>query len=238
MKVLVIGGNGSIGKRYCAILRYLKVNYEIYEINDVLANSAPPEADRWLIASPTSTHFEYCMEAIKRRKPFLCEKPLSKSLDQCREIRDAAQAADVDGRVVCNYKIAFEINFGGTVFEGALPYKYEYFNTGKDGVFWDLCQLIYMNPNLLIDTDSPTWCLWMHQPKQPSRTFVDAEKPQPSIFILECLEQSYRQMIQAWFRDNPKWPNLGIESLWSLDDGVNMTKAVIERMEREKVKIL
>jgi len=50
---------------------------------------ADPQVDAVVIVSPTHTHREVVLEAIGRRKPTFCEKPLALSLDECRDMQAA-----------------------------------------------------------------------------------------------------------------------------------------------------
>ena len=52
---------------------------------------ADPAVDAVVIVSPTHTHREVVLEAVGRRKPTFCEKPLALSLDECREMDAAVQ---------------------------------------------------------------------------------------------------------------------------------------------------
>lgn len=198
---LLIGGNGSIGRRYQAILRYLNKPVLVWDQEDVALPEQP--FARAIVCSPTSTHYEYCKLLIAAKKPFLCEKPLSKFVNECEDLVRRARRDQVIGRVVNNYEYVLRDVPRGNMF-------FDYYNTGKDGVFWDCCQLIYMDPNVEIRTTSPRWHL-----NRGGRWIRYKE-----------LENSYIQMIKHFV--NGKY-----DYMWSLQDGVDMTKAVLERMERE-----
>lgn len=55
----------------------------------------PRSADAVLIATPEDTHFEPCMLAIEAGYDVLLEKPIAQSLDECRQIAEAARRRGV-----------------------------------------------------------------------------------------------------------------------------------------------
>jgi len=59
---------------------------------DVIHN---PEVDIVYIATPPGSHMEYAMETIKAGKPLYIEKPMARTLEECRIINEAAQKADL-----------------------------------------------------------------------------------------------------------------------------------------------
>lgn len=54
-----------------------------------------PEVDAIFVASPNNLHLENVLLAIKAGKPVLCEKPMGMNADECREMVEAARAANV-----------------------------------------------------------------------------------------------------------------------------------------------
>ena len=52
---------------------------------------ADPQVDAVVIVSPTHTHLEVVLEAVSRKKPTFCEKPLALSLDECRDMQAAVE---------------------------------------------------------------------------------------------------------------------------------------------------
>ena len=60
--------------------------------------------DAVIVSTPPMLHAEMCIEAVRRGKHVLCEKPLARTADECRSMIDAAAAA---GRVLAtgfNYR--------------------------------------------------------------------------------------------------------------------------------------
>lgn len=207
MSVLLVGGCGRIGRRYAAILRSLKVPFEIF---DPLApyEPSPEDHSHWIIASPTITHASWCLSAIHLGKTFLCEKPLSIDIHECELIVDNAARANAQGFVVCNYKYVVETNLSykvhGKLKPGAL--SYDYFNPG-DELEWAAAQLIYLDPQVKLADKSPIWRFKIN------RSFVD----------YQVLEKSYVKMIRDFTSGD-------YSNLWTLEDGLKMTQAVLKRL--------
>ena len=203
MRVLLIGSRGSIGRRYMSILNYLGIEVEGYDTLDHghvirdFHNEHDDSFDKAIIASPTLTHYFYCKKLLEMNKPFLVEKPLSRFPGECADL--IALDKNKLGRIVCNYLYALD---------GHKPAFYDYYNTGGDGVLWDLSQLIYMNPKIEISTRSPIWKLMRDD---GVRVTYDE------------LESSYIFMVKDFLDVD----NLGhADRLWTLEDGLRMTEAV------------
>jgi len=62
-----------------------------------------PDVDIVSITTPNALHFEMAIAAIKAGKHVYCEKPLALTLDQAREMRDAARTAGIKTMVGYNY---------------------------------------------------------------------------------------------------------------------------------------
>jgi hypothetical protein len=204
MKVLLVGGFGKIGSRYNAILKHLGVDFDIYDpIYSVDIDLQ--KFDKFIIASPTDTHHEWCMRAIEYRKPFLVEKPLSKSIEQCQEIVDLAH--NIPGFVVCNYKYVVNTNLSWKL-RGRGQLMYDYYNPG-DSLNWSCSQIIYLDPAAVLKTDSPIWRF------RVNRSFID----------YKVLEKSYVSMIRDFVEGN-------YAPLWTVEDGLKMTQAVYKRLAK------
>ena len=211
--VLLIGGLGSIGLRYQAILKSINVPFIVYDYGSPLEDSPDYNGqknipniqfDKAIICSPTETHINYVHQLIHLGKTFLCEKPLSKDMEDMESLPDYPA-----GFVVCNYKFLVK------------PYgmspsiRYDYYKSGRDGLLWDCCQLIYLDPECELKNESPLWNLHVNCKEVPYR----------------ALELSYVQMIKSFIWNKGK-------DLWTLKDGVEMSKAVMNRQADEIVKIV
>lgn len=216
MKVLVVGGNGSIGQRYCAILRYLAVPFDVWDITgdvdrmngpNMLRECCGHSFDRAIIAAPTPYHAAYCHALYDLETPFLCEKPLSKNLDQCEDLAYRDKRSSTKGHVVNNYRFVFK------KFKVRDSIEYNFYKTGGDGILWDLCQLIYIADSLGVDfhykTSSPVWTLKTANKRIPYRE----------------IEKSYIYMIATWLK--------GGDGLWSINEGLHMSAAV-QRFKRDE----
>ncbi|KZC99190.1 MULTISPECIES: Gfo/Idh/MocA family oxidoreductase [unclassified Thalassospira] len=62
-----------------------------------------PDVDIVSITTPNALHFDMAIAAIKAGKHVYCEKPLALTLDQAREMRDAARTAGIKTMVGYNY---------------------------------------------------------------------------------------------------------------------------------------
>lgn len=62
------------------------------------------DIDAVIVSTPPSLHTEMCVAALRAGKHVLCEKPLARSPAECREIIDAAAAADRFLAVGFNYR--------------------------------------------------------------------------------------------------------------------------------------
>ena len=64
---------------------------------------ANPKVEAIIIASPQNTHHAIAMAAIAAKKPVFCEKPMGLSLEEAREMTEAAEAGNVVNMVGYNY---------------------------------------------------------------------------------------------------------------------------------------
>jgi len=197
MKVLVIGSKGSMGRRYMAILKYLEVDHVGVDVGD----KRPEDYTHAIVATPTAFHMLHCKELIREGTPFLCEKPLCKDIDDCRTLSlNAFKGAK--GYVVGNYNTL--VHYLGMK---KPRISYNYYNHGKDDWWWDMCQLIYLDPEAELRFDSPVFHLTLNNMG----------------ITYWMLEKSYIQMVEDFLNNKS-------DRLWSLDDGVEMTRAVVRKL--------
>lgn len=205
--MVVLIGNGSIGKRYAAILRNLGVEFDIYDSTAHTERvSEWTKYDKAIVATPTETHTQICMELIFAKVPFLCEKPFTKDIRKAAILREAAETLGVPGFVVNNY---------GFVTRGRWPQDltYDFYNTGKDGIVWDVCQLVYLaklyRANLIVEKHSFTWDF-----------YIDKEKIEYA-----RIERSYEEMISMFLSGHT-------QGLWNLKAAVEM-EAICQELHKE-----
>lgn len=197
MKVLIVGGLGSIGSRYNAILKYIGEDPIVYDTNQSKPE-LPPKWDMAIVATPTDSHYAICKDLMKTGKPFLCEKPLSRNLKECEDLAECKT-----GYVVNNYQFLIH------PYEN-VHFEYDYYRTGKDGVYWDCSQLIYMDKDCVLKNHSPVWSF----------------KINGKSVLYRDLECSYIYMLEAFVNGN-------YSKLWTLKQGAQMSQCVVERMRRE-----
>jgi len=100
------------------------------------------DLDAVIISTPPSLHAEMCIEAVRAGKHVLCEKPLARSPEECREIVRAAADA---GRVLAvgfNYRFypsfarAREVLEAGTIGELSHIRAYTGYSATSHGQAW------------------------------------------------------------------------------------------------------
>lgn len=214
MKILLIGGCGSIGRRYAAILKYMGKDFAIHDpaLNTDFEKQLKG-CDKALICSPTPTHHEWAVACNERQIPFLIEKPYSFRLYEAQWMR---QEQKVPAHLVCNYKFALN----STAHEHFTPLALDYYNQGKDPTMaWNCCQLVYLNPDITLNDNSPVWNLKVKNRRTES------------LLPYRQVEIGYIEMLDNWLNNDGR-------DLWTMDDAVKMILAVYRYEERmaEKAK--
>lgn len=145
---MLIGSEGSMGRRYKALLNYLghfHIDVDIQNISTI--EDLGDRCKGFIIATPTWTHFRFFKRISHFKKPILCEKPLSTDMNEVSEMLRSPV------RMMLQYLI---LNPIPGVMEGVSSYNY--YNTGKDGLKWDCAQIIGLARNHCeIKNDSPFW---------------------------------------------------------------------------------
>jgi hypothetical protein len=219
MRILVVGSAGNMGKRYCAILRWL--HHEVLTWDKTTdrpgsLNRAIANADRVIIATPTPTHIEVATRCAKLGKSFLCEKPVDKDPQKIAELESLCRRNGADGRMVCNWSFSFCVppmvnRHHRPILSRAHGVSYNCFRTGNDGLGWDCIQLAYLardSRSLFLGNDCP----YLHATINGRRVTTDN------------IERSYIAMIETWLTN----PSL----LWNLQDAKSATHAVLEYIEQ------
>lgn len=154
--IALIGSEGSMGKRYQAIFRHLSLAYMALDKTkdkEQEIERAVKAADRILIATPTESHVELLLKYLPLKKPILCEKPITKSLDALIDLHALCARSGFQYQMVMQYK------------ELQLPLKtpdrwsyYNYFRHGNDGLAWDCIQIIGLAQGpVWLKEESPVW---------------------------------------------------------------------------------
>lgn len=151
--ILIIGSEGSMGKRYQAVLRYLGHGMirADKDASEKQVGDAARKAAGIIICTPTDTHSNVIKAVLGAKKPILCEKPVCKDLDQLHQLMSQVDASNVPFRMVMQYEHLLNKNRIGRSF-------YDYFRTGNDGIFWDCLQIIaFARGELTLRNVSPIW---------------------------------------------------------------------------------
>jgi len=146
---LIIGSEGSMGRRYQAILKWLGAPFQCYDTKIEPDYRAHPSYgfSNFIIASPTSSHLHWIERLDQYAKPILCEKPLSRSLDEVERILACTSPISM----MMQYKyLCADAPGGGS--------SYNYFRHGGDGMVWDCLQIIALaEGNIVLNENSPAW---------------------------------------------------------------------------------
>lgn len=139
MKVLILGSDGSMGRRYQAILGYLGVDFTAMDIQRntaiEMSNNISNVHSHIIVTTPTYNHFVWLK--IAQEKSYigriLCEKPISKNIDEMFRI----SSWDLDLTMMYQYIFTDKEKSLGSHHT-----TYDYYNHGSDGIVWDCIQLI------------------------------------------------------------------------------------------------
>jgi len=176
--ILIIGSEGSMGTRYKSILNWIGVEYICSDIGDYKEKFAQKvdSSSKIILCTPTDTHHKILQEIIPTGKTILCEKPISKSLF---ELSDILNLCD---KYRCNFNMTFQ--YSELVKNTAeLPSFYNYFRTGKDGLFWDCLQIIALaKTSVDIRNTSPIWSC-----------FINGQE-----LYLSDMDEAYVSFIKKW----------------------------------------
>lgn len=211
MKILVLGSKGSMGQRYCAILRHLKEEVIEADIGDVRWHEW--KFDRAIVATPTDAHLGACSLLARMSRDFLCEKPVDKNAFHISILADDCKRWGADARMVSNWKYAINaalLRVGKVAVMGEMEIEYNYYNSGKDGFFWDCIQPIYMAGRFKYNRTSPVFDC----------------KVNGNPVTLDDFSQSYLLMVSEWLHGDK-------ERLWSLEDAWKANRKVEEAIHRE-----
>lgn len=130
MKVLVVGSEGNMGKRYCSILAHLGITTLKHDTKRLypLAPLAKA-ADKIIVATPTRTHIDVLMQLRESTDvDILCEKPIARKSLKMWQFKNVY--------MVNNYAhLHMPLHYLNRT-------RFDYYNSGNDGRLWDCIQLI------------------------------------------------------------------------------------------------
>ena len=156
--VAVIGSKGVMGRRYSAILTELQVGHMTYDVpfSDDGFKAVANAGNHIIVATPTDTHDAVIRQILAARaKPafILCEKPITKNIEELSSLYDAVSAHG--SMLYCVNQYAY---LPGTKSQQKYRSTYNYFNTGKDGLHWDCFQIYALARGEVQVLDrSPVW---------------------------------------------------------------------------------
>jgi hypothetical protein len=153
MSILIVGSEGSMGKRYQAILEYLGKEFGCIDKGSTFAQikEHASRSTGVIIATPTDTHTEIIYEILPTGKPILCEKPITKDVAELTQLFADIKASNIHFNMMFQYKnLVPEFGSGES--------SYDYFRHGNDGLFWDCLQIIGLaKGKVILEEKSPTW---------------------------------------------------------------------------------
>jgi hypothetical protein len=145
---LLVGANGSMGKRYGAILKYLAVDYLAMDVDDDLPDRG--SFDGVILATPTDLHAEQCLDFGLLGVPILVEKPLATDVETALKVA-AALDGQVPLRMVNQYRYLADASLPGRTW-------YDYFRHGSDGLAWDCISILGLaSGEVTLGETSPFW---------------------------------------------------------------------------------
>lgn len=151
--ITLIGANGSMGQRYQAILKFLKIEAKYFDkehsLNDIIKSSHETKAT--IIATPTNTHAEYLRQLLPHAPKLLCEKPVIKDIEELDDIVAYALRGGFQFHMMAQYmELLREVGEG--------PSSYDYFRHGPDGLIWDCLQIVGLSKGEVdLREESPVW---------------------------------------------------------------------------------
>ena len=150
-KVLIVGSDGNMGRRYKAVFRSLQIPTVGVDLNSPMTDREG--IDGILIATPTPTHLDMIYEYSAYKVPILCEKPISLDLCSLTHLLGFCRENNVNLTMVNQYRY-----IEGYDPDGRGPTYYNYWNTGKDGIPWDLISVVALaKGEVTLGNDSPVW---------------------------------------------------------------------------------
>lgn len=187
--ILLIGSEGSMGKRYQAIFNHLGLEYHKCDLkNNPIFNISL--YDKIVLATPTDSHYDLLKQIIGHGRDILCEKPISKSVNEVIEILNLVKTKEN-----CKFNMVFQ--YGELAPSNNNPHQftsYDYFRTGNDGLKWDCLQIIALASGpIKIQNKSPYWKCMIN----------DSE------LDLSTMDHAYVKFIKKWslghLKQNHEW---------------------------------
>lgn len=177
--ILVIGGHGNMGQRYCRILDKVGVRYWVY---DVKSNCGPmsemaKNSSAFIVATPTDTHAQLVLDLIPYKRPILCEKPISLETEVVDGVVKVARDSGANLQMVNQYSFMVPEK------QRADRSEYNYFKHGPHGLYWDCINIVGLAKGIVtLSNDSPVW-----------KCTINGKK-----LALGDVDQAYVDMVVSW----------------------------------------
>jgi hypothetical protein len=171
---LLIGSEGSMGKRYQAILNFLDEPFGCLDPKLGPMSFVGQSYDRFIVATPTETHLEWIKRLDSFGKPILCEKPLAKNMSEVNDI------------LACQSPLSMMMQYVWLVNQHAHGRSfYNYYNHGPDGLVWDCFQIVALaEGEVELAENSPVW-----------RCTINGMK-----IKREDMDGAYVEFVRAWLK--------------------------------------
>jgi hypothetical protein len=159
MKVALVGCDGNMASRYRAILDFLGHQVKGWdkdaELEDI--EYMTKWADAFIVCTPTGHHLGSLREIWKNGwagKPVLCEKPVTKDIEQYKQL--CKLVWELKPELYCVNQYAYLPEMVDGTADGLTSYNY--FKHGSDGLKWDCFQLYALaRGKLELRNTSPVW---------------------------------------------------------------------------------
>lgn len=149
MKILLVGCKGNMGRRYSAVLRDLGHAFTGIDLGD---SCDPAAFDKIIIATPTDSHASLLHGFAEwgTKADVLCEKPITTDehaiwplINQALNFYMVNQYAYLNGI----YRVSDKDET-----------SWNYWNSGKDGLYWDCIQVIHLAKGpISLKNESAIW---------------------------------------------------------------------------------
>lgn len=180
--VHIVGNNGNMGRRYKAILDFLKIPNSGHDKDSGDLEEGLDKAEGFLVCTPTERHLKDIEDLLFLDKPILCEKPLCKSSEELEAfLRKHTKKTHLIS-MVNQYK--FLPHGDPAALTGTY---YDYFKTGSDGLYWDCINIIGLSKkDPVIRNKSPIWTCIINDLRHD----------------LKDMDSAYIKMLETWLRSD------------------------------------
>lgn len=165
-----------MARRYRAILNHLNIYNSGIDIGHTVHEKDLECAEGIIICTPTERHIDDILFYSRYKVPILAEKPITKDVNRLDKFVEFCREKQVNIQVVNQYCFC-----GNTLGYG--PTDWDFYNSGKDGLEWDLISVIGLaNGKIKLANKSPIW-----------RCHINGNK-----FDIGNMNHAYLSMISKW----------------------------------------